>query len=179
MLKAESDIEAAKARVSAEESNYFPTISASGAYNWQSGSQEFGPFKTDLQNSWNAGVMLTIPLFQGGLTRGRVSEARANMISAEVQRDAAKQSILLEVNQAYADMESAKVRIDVMESTLQKARENLEIAQGRYEAGVGPYIEVTDAQLSAVNAETDRIQALYDYYLAIARLLRAMGRGTD
>jgi outer membrane protein TolC len=62
-----------------------------------------------------------------------------------------------------------------MESTLQKARENLEIAQGRYEAGVGPYLEVTDAQLSAVNAETDRIQALYDYYLAAARLFKAIG----
>ena len=78
MLKAEVDIEAAKSRVSAEESNYFPTISANGAYNWQSGAQEFGSFKTDLQDTWNAGVMLTVPLFQGGLTRGRVSEARAN-----------------------------------------------------------------------------------------------------
>jgi TolC family type I secretion outer membrane protein len=179
MLKAEVDIEAAKSRVRAEEANYFPTISANGAYNWQSGAQEFGSVKSDLQNSWNAGVMLTVPLFQGGLTRGRVSEARANMIAIEVQRDATRQSVLLEVNQSYADMESAKVRIDVMESTLQKARENLEIAQGRYEAGVGPYLEVTDAQLSAVNAETDRIQALYDYFLAAARLMKAIGRGLD
>jgi outer membrane protein TolC len=136
-----------------------------------------GPsFKGDLQNSWNAGVMLTVPIFQGGLTGGRVSEARANLLATEVQRDATRQSILLEVNQYYADMESAKVRIEVMESSLQKARENLEIAQGRYEAGFGPYIEVTDAQLSAVNAETDYIQAKYDYYLAAARLLKAMGR---
>ena len=174
--KAEADIEAAKSRVLAEESNYFPTISANGAYNWQSGSQEFGSFKSDLQNTWNAGVMLTVPLFQGGLTRGRVSEARANLLAIEVQRDATRQSILLEVNQSYADMESAKVRIQVMESTLQKARENLETAQGRYEAGVGPYIEVTDAQLSAVNSEMDRVQAMYDYFLAIARLIKAMGR---
>ena len=177
MLKAEADIEAAKYRVQAEASNYFPTISANGAYNWTTGTAEMGPsFKGDLQNSWNAGVMLTVPIFQGGLTGGRVSEARANLLATEVQRDATRQSILLEVNQYYADMESAKVRIEVMESSLQKARENLEIAQGRYEAGFGPYIEVTDAQLSAVNAETDYIQAKYDYYLAAARLLKAMGR---
>jgi outer membrane protein len=177
MLKAEADIEAAKYRVQAETSNYLPTVSANGAYNWQTGTAEMGPsFQGALQNSWNAGVILTVPIFQGGLTRGRVSEARANLLAAEVQRDATRQSILLEVNQSYADMESAKVRIDVMESSLQKARENLEIAQGRYEAGFGPYLEVTDAQLSAVNAETDHIQAKYDYYLAIARLLKAMGR---
>ena len=80
------------------------------------------------------------------------------------------------MNQAYADIESATARIDVMETSLKKARENLELAQGRYEAGVGPYIEVTDAQVAAVNAETDHVQALYDYQLAVARLFKAMGR---
>jgi len=180
LMKAEADIEAAKARVRAEESNYLPTLSANGAYNWATGTQDLGqfngiPLQSDVQNSWNAGVMLSVPLFQGGLTKGRVSEARADLVALEIQRDAANQSILLDVNQSYADMESAKARIEVMESSLQKARENLEIAQGRYEAGFGPYIEVTDAQLSAVQAETDYIQAQYDYQLSVARLLKAMG----
>jgi outer membrane protein TolC len=120
--------------------------------------------------------MLTLPLFQGGLTKGRVSEARANLLALEAQRDMMKQSILLEVNQAFADLESASARVDVMEKTLQKARENLDIAQGRYKAGVGPYIEITDAQLSSVNSETDHIKALYDYHLAIAQLMKAMGQ---
>ncbi len=181
MLKAEADIEAARARVRAEQTNYLPTLSASGAYNWAKGTTDLGEFQGisfsfDVQNSWNAGVMLTVPLFQGGLTKGRVSEARANLIVLEAQQDATRQSILLEVNQSDADMESAKVRIDVMESSLQKARENLELAQGRYEAGIGPYIEVTDAQLAAVQAETDYVQAQYDYQLSVARLLKATGR---
>ncbi len=191
MRKTEADIEAARSRVRAEESNYLPTISAAGSYNWAHGTTETGfgsqsppgfsgqSIQSDLQNSWNAGVTLTVPLFQGGLTRGRVSEARANLLVLEAQRDTVRQSILLEVNQAVADLESADARVDVMESTVKKARESLDLAQGRYEAGVGPYIEVTDAQLSAVNAETDRIQALYDYQLAVARLLKATGRGRE
>jgi outer membrane protein len=181
MRKTEADIEAARSRVRAEQSNYLPTLSANAAYNWANGSTEMGPFlgtmfKGDVQDSWNAGIMLTLPLFQGGLTKGRVGEARANLLALEAQRDAMKQSILLEVNQAFADLESAAARVEVMEKTLQKARENLDIAQGRYKAGVGPYIEVTDAQLSSVNAETDHIKALYDYHLAIAQLLKAMGQ---
>lgn len=180
MKRMEADIAAAQARLSAEQANYLPTLSANAAYNWANGSTEMGPFlgtmfKGDVQDSWNAGIMLTLPLFQGGLTKGRVAEARANVLALEAQRDGIRQSILLEVNQAFADLESAAARVDVMEKTLQKARENLDIAQGRYKAGVGPYIEVTDAQLSSVNSETDRIQALYDYHLAIARLLKAMG----
>jgi outer membrane protein len=182
MKRIEADIAAARARVMAEQSNYLPTISANAAYNWATGTQDMGQIpgtgimlQGDVQNSWNAGVMLSIPLFQGGLTKGRVTEARANLLALEAQRDGVKQSILLEVNQAFADIEGAAARVEVMEKTLQKARENLDIVQGRYKAGVGPYIEVTDAQLSLVNSETDRIKALYDYHLAIAQLLKAMG----
>ena len=189
LLKAESDIEAAKARVRAEESNYYPTLSVNGAYNWASGTQDMGnlpppsefPDVTgrelagDIGNNWNAGIILSIPLFQGGVTRGRVSEARANLSALEAQRKAVIQSVLLEVNQSYADMESSKVRIDVMESSLQKSQESLQLAEGRYQAGVGPSIEVTDAQLAAVQADTDHIQAQYDYEISVARLLRAMG----
>jgi TolC family type I secretion outer membrane protein len=193
LLKAEADIEAAKARVRAEEANYYPTLAVNGAYNWGSGTQDLGRLPItdpvtgeptdimgrrlvgDIGNSWNAGIILSFPLFQGGVTRGRVSEARANLKVLESQRDMIRQSILLEVNESYADMESGKVRISVMESSLQKARESLALAQGRYEAGVGPSIEVTDAQLAAVQADTDYIQAQYDYQLSIARLFRAMG----
>ena len=181
MTKTETDIEAARSRVRAEQSGYLPTLSANAAYNWATGSSEMGQFmgtilKGDIGNSWNAGIMLTVPLFQGGLTKGRVGEARANLLALEARRDIMKQSILFEVNQAFADLESAAARVEVMEKSLQKARENLELAQGRYKAGVGAYIEVTDAQLSSVNAETDHIKALYDHQVAIAQLMKAMGR---
>jgi TolC family type I secretion outer membrane protein len=188
LLKAEADIRAAEARVRAEEAGYFPTLSVNGAYNWATGTQDLGQLPTtipgvsgrelvgDVGNSWNAGFVLSMPLFQGGLTKGRVSEARANMIALEAQRKAVIQSVLLEVNQSYADMESAKVRIQVMESSFQKARESLALAEGRYQAGIGPSIEVTDAQLAAVQAEIDHIQAQYDHQLSVARLFKAMGR---
>jgi outer membrane protein len=176
MLKIEADIEAARATVKAGESDYLPSLSVSGAYNWSQGTAEMGIFKGDIQNSWNAGITLTLPLFEGGITKGKVSEARANLRALEAQRDTLKQTILLELNQAYADIEGARARIAVMESSLQNARDNLELARGRYEAGVGAYIEVTDAQVASVNAETNHVQALYDYQLAAARLYKAMGK---
>ena len=176
MLKTEADIEAARAKVKAEESNYLPTLSANGAYNWAHGTAEMGTFKGDILNSWNAGVMLSVPLFEGGLTKGKVREAKANLRAVEAQGDTFRQAIIIELNQAYADIESATSRIAVSEISLKKARENLELAQGRYEAGVGPYIEVTDAQVASVTTETDHVQALYDYQLAIARLYKAMGK---
>jgi TolC family type I secretion outer membrane protein len=180
MLKAGADIRSAEARVRTERSNYLPTLSASAAYSWANGTTEMGEFggaqlKGDIGNNWNAGVTLSLPLYEGGLTRGRVGEARANQRMLEAQREALRQSILLEVNQAYADIDSASARISVMDSSLKNARESLELARGRYEAGVGPSIEVTDAQVASARAETDYVQALYDYQLAVARLFKAMG----
>jgi len=116
MLKNEADKEAAKDRVKAEQSNYLPKLSANGAYNWASGTQEMGPFKGDIQDSWNAGVMLTMPLFEGWITSGKVSEARANLRVLEAQGYLIRQSIIIELNQANADIESASARIAVMES---------------------------------------------------------------
>ncbi len=176
MIKSRSDIEAAEARVKAEQANYFPTLSANGAYSWARGTTQMGIFQGDIGDSWNAGVMLSMPLFEGGVTSGRVSEARANLRALEAQRDTLRQSVLLEVNQSYADLDSATARISVMESSLKSARESLELAQGRYEAGVGLSLEVTDAQVAAAKAETDYVQALYDYQLAVARVFKAMGR---
>jgi outer membrane protein len=182
MLKTESDIDAARSQVKTAQASYLPTLSATGAYNWTRGKTQMGsfngiPLEGDLQDSWNAGILLSMPLFEGGLTRGRVSEARANEHSLEAQRDTLRQTILLEVNQAYADLESSKARIAVMKSSLKSAQESLDLAEGRYRAGVGPSIEVTDAQVAAAKAETDYVQALYDNQLAAARLAKAIGAG--
>lgn len=66
-----------------------------------------------------------------------------------------------------------------MDSSLKNARESLDLAEGRYEAGVGLSLEVTDAQVAAAKSETDYVQALYDYQLAAARLAKAMGKGLE
>ncbi len=184
MLKTGSDIDAARSQVKSAQASYLPTLSANGAYSWAHGTTQLGsfngiPLEGDVQDSWNAGVMLSMPLFEGGLTKGRVSEARANEHSLEAQRDTLRQTILLEVNQAYADLESGTARIAVMESSLKSAQESLDLAEGRYRAGVGPSIEVTDAQVAAAKAETDYVQALYDYQLAAARLAKAIGAGLE
>ncbi|MDA8099473.1 MAG: TolC family protein [Nitrospiraceae bacterium] len=178
LLKAESDVEMTRSRVTAERSGYWPTLSANGSYTWANGTAEMGPFKGDVGDSWNAGITLTVPLFEGRVTEGRVSEAKANLLTAEAQRDVLRQAVLLEVNQAYADLESAAARVGVTESSLKTAQENLSLAQGRYRAGVGPSIEVTDAEVAALKAETDHVQAQYDYQLAVAKLEREMGAVT-
>jgi outer membrane protein len=159
---------------SAEESiklakkGYYPLLTGSAAYNW-SGE------KFPLEHGWNVGASLSFPLFSGFLTKYQVEEANANLNVLRANEESLRQTVFLEVQQAYLNLKDAEERIPTAELTVKQAEENFEIANGRYAAGVGNPIEVTDAEVSLSNAKTSYIQALYDYKVAWASLEKAMG----
>ncbi|MBI2180856.1 MAG: TolC family protein [Deltaproteobacteria bacterium] len=67
-------------------------------------------------------------------------------------------------------------RIKANEAAAKAAKENLDLANGRYQVGVGSIIEVTDAQTLYTDAQTTYVRALYDYKIADAQLIRAIGK---
>ncbi len=157
----ESSIELAK-------KDYYPSLTGNAAYNW-SGE------KFPLDRGWNIGATLSFPIFSGFLTKYQVEEANANLNVLNANEEALKQTVFLEVQQAYLNLKDAEERIPTAELTVKQAEENFEIANGRYAAGVGNPIEVTDAEVALSNAKTSYIQALYDYKVAWASLEKAMG----
>jgi outer membrane protein TolC len=104
-----------------------------------------------------------------------VEEARANLEVAKANEEYIRQGIRFDVEQAYYNLKDAREGIVLAEVTVKQAQENRELAQGRYAAGVGNTIEVTDALVAEINAKTAYINALYSYRLAIANLEKAMG----
>ncbi|MDA8241414.1 MAG: TolC family protein [Nitrospiraceae bacterium] len=124
---------------------------------------------------WSAGVALTFPIFNGFLTKNQVEEAKANLGVAKANEETLRQSILLDVQQEYLNLVVAAESISNTGLTVKQATENLDIANGRYAAGVGNPIEVSDAEVSLAVAKTGYNQALYDYKVARASLERAMG----
>ena len=158
---AESSIELAK-------KGYYPTLSGNADYNW---AGETFP----LNHGWDVGVTVTFPIFSGFLTKYQVNEARSNLNVLKANEEALRQGIFLEVQQAYLNLHEAEERISTAEITVRQAEENLELAKGRYAAGVGNPIEVTDAMVAYSNAKTAYIQALYDHKVAQASLEKAMG----
>jgi len=86
-----------------------------------------------------------------------------------------KQNVSLEVESAYLSMKEAEERISAGKTVIRQAEENLELARGRYSAGVGNHIEITDAMISLNNARMTYITALSDYSIGQAGLQKAMG----
>ncbi len=159
-------------RVSELQKQYLPSVTGNAQYNWT--GREY-----PLPEGWVVGVILTVPLFDSILTTAQVGEAYANQQRLIAEEKDLRQQITLEVRRSLLDLRRANESIRVSEQTEVQARENLALAEGRYQAGVGNIIEVTDAQTSMTSARASTIQALYDFKTALAQLERAVGRNLE
>ena len=150
---------------------YLPVLSGSAAYGY------YGDTGNDLvmDQAWSVGVTLTFPLFTGLSTKYQVDEAKANLDVLKANEDLLMQKVYLQVETAYLSLKEATERISVGEIIVKQAEETVELAKGRYSAGVGSSIEITDAMIKLNNAKMTYINALSDYAVAQANLEKAMG----
>jgi outer membrane protein TolC len=147
--------------------NFFPDITAGGTY---------GAARADMNEIWELNLALTWTLFDGGGRIARWREAKANLEAAGARVKASELDITREVEQAVYSVLEAEERIDAAQVAVNSAQENFRLAQGRFDAGVGTILELTDAQLALTVAQNQETQALADYRIALYRLDRARGR---
>ncbi|HQP30165.1 MAG TPA: TolC family protein [Deltaproteobacteria bacterium] len=164
--------EAAQRAVDLARTGCYPALDGKAAYGFT--DREF-----PLEEEWSIGIGLSIPLFNGLLTRSQVDEAVAFLSSARAEEELARQTVRFDIAQAYANLSNVRQRFDLAEVSLMQAVENRGLAEGRYAAGVGDALEVTDAVVAEVAARTESISARYDYQIALAALARAMGERLD
>ena len=120
-------------------------------------------------------MSLVIPIFDGFRTTNRVEETLHNYYNVKDQEEDRRQQIALDVEQSYLRVVETQERIKATEAAAKAAKENVDLARGRYEVGVGSIIEVTDAETLYTDAQTTYIRTVYDYKIADAQLARAMG----
>lgn len=159
---------AATQRIAELQKQYLPSVTGNAQYNWTGRDYP-------LQEGWVVGIVLSVPLFDSILTTAQLGEARANEQRLLAQEDDLRQQITLEVRRSLLELRRSEESIRVSEQTEIQARENLALAEGRYQAGVGNIIEVTDAQTSLTSARANTIQALYNFKTAVAQLEKSVG----
>jgi outer membrane protein TolC len=165
--QAQLTVEAAEATVKQSMRNFLPTVTG-GAF--------YGGARPEFNEIWELSVGLSWTLFDGGNLIARYREARANLEAAQARVKASELSIGQEVEQARLSLTEADERIQAAKVAVESAQENFRLAQGRFDAGVGTILEVTDAQLALTQAQNTEAQALADFRIAQARLDRALGR---
>jgi outer membrane protein TolC len=168
LLSVRAERRAAEEEASSRWKEHLPDFSAGVDYDW-SGSD------SPLEETYQFGAFVTIPIFSGGLIDARVGEARANALALGFDEDALEQDVALEVRSAVLELSRAGQAIGVSERVRAQARENLALAEGRYQTGVGNVIELADAQAQRASGEAEYVRSLYEYRIALAELERAMG----
>jgi len=162
--------EAQESTISATKGAYGPTLSAVGSV------AEEGTALNGLQPFWSVGVLLSWPIFQGGLTHGQVRSAEAALANIAGQQALEDLQVRFGVDSAQLAVRAAKATIGAAQDAVTNAREQLRLAEQRYATGVGSIIELDDAQVAYTAAAAQLVQARYSLATARAQLLAALGR---
>lgn len=162
-------VKASQSDITVAKSGYFPSIDATGRYD---------DYETDLVNlndQWTLGVGLTWEIFSGFQTEGELVEARARYRELKGSLRELQLAITREVTDSYLRAEENRKAVDLAHETLGLASENLELAEGRYKAGLNDILEYNDAQLNLTTAQSNLVTTYYAYLTALARIENATG----
>lgn len=154
---------------------YFPRVTASANFGKQALPSSLVPNAADFRDDWNAGLAVQIPIFAGGQRKADVERARVQLRTSELQLAQLKESVTLEVEQQRGELMRAAALITARGQTVAQAERVYELTNLAYERGLQTSLQLGDARLQLQQARANEAQALHDYYVALARLLRASG----
>ena len=146
-----------------------PMLSTFGNYTFNDSERQ------SLDTSWSVGLAIQIPIFDGFATRAQVKQAHLRLDQVRTNKDQLLDGIKLQVKSAVFDLQAAEKLIEAQVGIIEQAAEGLRIANVQYEAGLIIGVELTDVELSHTQAHVNRLQAIHDYIIAVARLERAIG----
>ena len=146
---------------------------ASGQMQFQSDALHV--FEEEWRKSWDTGIVVSVPLFDGMRARARVAQAKIDLHRVEVEREQVEKRVRLQIRQAWLEVREAGERVQAHVATVEQAQRGLGIAESRYAAGVGTQLEMLDAQLTLVRSQTEYAMARRDRALALVRLERVTG----
>ena len=179
LRQGQARLDAARAQLAGARARYLPDLTVNGSASESSGDAVIstnGVAGVSFSSSWSIAGQLTWNLFEGFFTQEKIKETQALVDTARADYEALELQVRLDVEQAYITVTEAAERIGATEKAIESARENLRLAQGRYDAGVGTILDLTDAQLSLSTAEADNVTALTDFRVGLAVLDRVVGR---
>ena len=149
---------------------FSPTLALAGNYNWLSNE-----FTGTWQDIYQAELVLSIPLFNGGTDIGRFKEASSNYYKVVFLKSETMDNIKISTEAAYSNATVAKNEITAAQEALNTAGKAESIAQEQYRIGLATNLDVLNANLGLKEAQMNYIKAKYNYLLALAELERIMG----
>lgn len=128
------------------------------------------------RNPYNLSLSISLPLFDGFVREQRVAEANASQTDARYSVRRQELAITADVTSARVTLQAAFEASELQARNAATAREALQLAEERYRVGSNTFVDLTTARGEYERAETDRIDAIYEFHRAYATLEAAVGR---
>jgi outer membrane protein len=142
----------------AEHDLYYPSVGMIG-------TMGFAPLgESTVASRYGAvGLNVTIPVFNGGLFKARSEEAKLKAEAAAQNLTGEQNLVIRDVRVAWLNATTAYDKLALTRQLLDQAQKSLDLAQTRYDNGLGSFVEVSQAQLNLTSAQIANTSATYDY----------------
>lgn len=141
---------------------YLPDLKAKGTYGLNAANT--------MSNSFQFAGTLDFASINAMDIKYKIEEAKANLDVADNAIDKMEKDIYFSVQTAYVNMVQLEKKIPLTEVSVKQTFENLELAMGRYEVGLGNFLEVQDAIVNYNKAQESYVKLIFDYNVARAKV---------
>jgi outer membrane protein TolC len=160
-------------QVRAAAGQYLPSITTTGGGEWV--SSPINSSWHDISKGWTALVQGSLPIWDSGAIAGQVIQQRALLSEAKITYDDDVRQVELEIQQAYSNLQQNQELVTSQEKNVELAEEALRLAKARLDAGAGVQLDVLNATVQLLTAQSTRLQALFGYNSSLAEFDRATG----
>ena len=133
------------------------------------------PARSQFDDTWAAGIQLTMDIWNWGLNSSQTQQAEAQLAQAIDANMLTKESIQIEVMQAYTLMKQASNKIPVTEISIKQVEEQVRTINLRFNNGNAIMTDVLDAETALFMAKMNKVQAIIDLELAKVKLEKSIG----
>lgn len=160
-------------QVRATAGQWLPNITTTGGGEWVSSPTNSSWH--DISKGWTALVQGSLPIWDSGAIAGQVIQQRALLSETKITYDDDVRQVELEIQTAYSNLQQNEELVKSQEKNVELADEALRLAKARLDAGAGVQLDVLNATVQLLTAQSTRLQALFGYNSSLAEFDRATG----
>jgi len=175
LLSAQASADSASASLRSARLGLFPSIAANGTDSTTASKNDATTTGGTFLPGWSVGASISIPIFDGGLTRGETAQAQGVADQASANLRSTQLLVSLNIQQSYLGVQTAEAGLIAADAEYSQAKTVLDVTNAQYRAGVTTLPLLLNAQVGLAKAEGDQVNALYTYKTAWQQLLLSEG----
>jgi outer membrane protein TolC len=165
-----------KQQIKVASSARIPVVNAVAQYQLQSQTNDFEYGNAYYPSSSYVGLQVSVPLFTGLSNQAKVRQAKISREQTTLRSNYAYERLRASVHQVVSDSHESLARLQTATDVQETAQLSYNIIEYRYKKGVASRLELTDAELELSTAQSNYLEAVYDYLSARISLQEIMGQ---